>query len=213
MVTPALTEEQRAELSLSREESIKLREARRLEAIEEIKRQKAAKAAQREAERLQREQEEKLKALEAANIAELERKRNAKIERKERARRAKRLALCERKMMRKTRNTFSKDSVLLLKKVYDRYDLDGNGHVTIAEMAEGLRGSVLGDKLNAGELDKDGDGTITFAEIARLLYPVATEGEFEVVLDWCGLTLDGVHESVRQPAARYNPWGQNAEYQ
>jgi hypothetical protein len=68
---------------------------------------------------------------------------------------------------------YSKGDVLLLKEVYDQYDLDKSGSVSITELQTALvKGPLAGstDSMLA-ELDKNGDGSVEFPELLKVRLP------------------------------------------
>lgn len=205
-----------ADVQAKRDAAIKAKDDERKKKNAEIAESKKGKAAEREAERSAKEKE----AAEAeAKKAELEKKRNGNIEnktksREERVADSKKQAQADRERAReaaknKGSSKYSKKDVYELKAVFDEYDKDRSGKVTLEEFMANLKkkkeekaprpgekSTLAQRQANEGisildlaegtfhEMDKDGDGEVTFRELLKLFYRFATEGEIETMLTW-----------------------------
>lgn len=157
------------ELEAKRAEAIAKKEAARVERVEEIKAKKAEKAEERRKEE-ERQAEEKRKADEKkAELEALAKKREEAIAQKE-AERKQRANEIKEKKKKKQSSKYSKAEILLLKEVYDQYDSDNSGSVTITEMQAALKDSNLVDSTESmlRELDKDGNGSVDFKELLKV---------------------------------------------
>ena len=104
---------------------------------------------------------------------------------------------------------YSKKDVLELKKVFDEYDNDGSGSITLSEFTKTLRDkkkssapkpgqkSTLADRQAAAgisladlgegvfhEMDADGNGDVSFRELLKLMFKFARPDEIETMLEW-----------------------------
>jgi Ca2+-binding EF-hand superfamily protein len=103
---------------------------------------------------------------------------------------------------------YAKADVLLLKKVFDDYDKDGEGSIDIDELKQSLRqqkldqqrrarlGSQHDRKQTTGvhlvdlveslfhEMDRDHSGYVSFSEMLQTMYPLATDEELKRMLSW-----------------------------
>lgn len=165
----ALDTAAREELQAKREANIVKKEEERKARVEEIKAFKAeqakkrATAAEARAEELKKEEER------LAKLAEVEKRREENIARRERERKERADAIKDDKIKKK-RSKYSKADVLLLKEVYDQYDTDKSGTVSIAELQAALRQTALAGSSESmlNELDKNGDGSVDFGELLKV---------------------------------------------
>ena len=104
---------------------------------------------------------------------------------------------------------YSKKDVIELKKVFDEYDKDGSGAITLSEFTKTLKEkkdkknpkagekSTLADRqaaqgisladLGEGvfhEMDADGNGDVSFKELLKLMFKFARPDEIETMLEW-----------------------------
>ena len=110
-------------------------------------------------------------------------KRQENIARKEREHEERAKALVERKKGGGAKKAkYSKTDILLLKEVYDQYDIDRSGSVSVAEMQAALKMTALADSTEAmlTELDKNGDGTVAFSELLKVARSVPCPHEAHV---------------------------------
>jgi len=152
-----------------RERNIRKKEEERAKRVEEIKAAKAVKAAERASEEAAKEAVRRQEAERQERLAETEKKRQDNIAKKEAEHKAKADALKERKG-KKAKSKYSKSDVLLLKQVYDEYDRDKSGSVSVAEMQLALKSSALAGSTDTmlSELDRNGDGSVDFHELLKV---------------------------------------------
>lgn len=158
-------------LDKKRGELLQAREEERLRKVAEIKAGKTVKEAER---RAQAERE--------AKRAEVERRREENIAKKEAEREAKRAGLERRREenvadapeacaspKRKTCK-YKKADVMLLKKVFDRYDRDKSGVITTADLTKALGEGTLGDASTAmfKYVDNNGNRSLLFSQLLRV---------------------------------------------
>jgi len=104
---------------------------------------------------------------------------------------------------------YTKAEVLTLRQVFDDYDEDNSGTITVHELKEALemqrnekiRQASLSKDLSIRkravgvdiadlcehlfeELDKDGDGTVEFKELLQVMFPHATKDEMSLMISW-----------------------------
>lgn len=109
--------------------------------------------------------------------------------------------------------------MLLLKEVFDEYDGDGFGTISLNEMRQSLiqkkedkaRAALQSKDLAVRQaaagidiadvveplfrtLDRDGDGEISFPELLAVLFPLATHTEMETMLSWVKKGPQGPNE-------------------
>jgi len=189
--------------------NIKAKEEQRKATNEEIKQQKAAKQKERDEAKAKADQEQ---ADAAAKKAAIEEKRAKNVADKE-ASRSKTDSggggSGKKQAHAKGASKYSKKDVLELKKVFDEYDKDGSGRISLAEFTASLKlkremaapkpgeKSSL-DQRNAAkgislvdlsegvfhEMDEDGDGEVGFAELLKLFYRYARPDEIEAMMSY-----------------------------
>ena len=172
-----------------------MRVVRRRAKNDEIKDQKQKKQAEREKEKAEAEKKE---AEAKASKEKLDEKRAANIKDKEQSRNAK-----------GQKSKYAKKEILELKLVFDEYDKDRSGKVSLEEFTKRLKdkkssaGPRPGEKstlqernatkgigledLSEGafrEMDRDGDGEVEFKELLKLMYRLATDNEIAIMLEW-----------------------------
>jgi len=193
-----------AEVEAKRAAAIAKKEEERAAGNEKIKEEKAKKAAER-AEQLSA--KDKAEAEKQAKLADAAAKREENIRAKEESRRAKDEANAGKPKAGSSK--YSKKDVLELKKVFDEYDTDKDGHMKLSEFTDELkkkkqraapkpgekstlqeRNASLGISLvdlSEGvfhEMDKDGDGEVTFEELCKLFFRHASSSELQTMLSW-----------------------------
>jgi len=194
-----------ADLNAKREAKLAEKEKAKKDEIERIKAEKAAKQKGREDERAKGAADAKEKA---DKQAEAEAKRAANIQAKEEARSGKGAGKGAGKGQQGS-SKYSKKDVLELKKVFDEYDNDGSGSITLSEFTKTLRDkkkssapkpgqkSTLADRQAAAgisladlgegvfhEMDADGNGDVSFRELLKLMFKFARPDEIETMLEW-----------------------------
>jgi len=148
------------------------------------------------------EEEKKAKQAEAAA------KREANIAQREEQRSAQ--AAADAKKPKAASSKYSQREIKDLKKVFDEYDKDRSGKISLAEFTDSLKKKKADSAPRAGqkstlaqrkaqegisifdlsegvfhELDIDGDGEVTFLEILKLMYgKFATKEEMETMMGW-----------------------------
>ena len=187
-----------ADVAAKREAAIAKKEAERAEKNKAIAAEKKAKQAERE--------EGKAKAAAAADEEakkkeEVAKKREANVAAKEKERGGKGGA--------KKTSKYSKKDVFELKAVFDEYDVDRSGKVTLDEFTAALKKKKEASKPRPGEkstlaqrqsqegvsildlsegifheMDTDGDGDVSFAELLKLMFKFARPDEIELMLTW-----------------------------
>ena len=182
----------RNELDKKRQDAIRKKEEERAEKMLVLKKNKQAQEKKRideQAKNTQRDQK----------MAQLQAKRDAALKNRELTRKRREVSNASR---------YSKHEVILLRKVFDEYDKDGEGTINLDEMRETLAlkkheqharardGNMHDRQLVKGvhmsdlvehffrELDKDNSGEITFLEMLRAMYPIATTAELETMQLW-----------------------------
>jgi len=140
---------------------------------------------------------------------ELEAKRNANINGKADARASKNDDRAKAKAAREAKSKYSKKDVFELKKVFDQYDKDGSGKVTLDEFGQAIKSHQQKNAPRPGEkstleqrqaqkglsildlsesvfheMDTDGDGDVTFAELLKLMFKFARPDELETMMSW-----------------------------
>ncbi|KAG8467710.1 hypothetical protein KFE25_006762 [Diacronema lutheri] len=185
-----------------RERNIRKKEEERAKRVEEIKAAKAVKAAERASEEAAKEAVRRQEAERQERLAETEKKRQDNIAKKEAEHKAKADALKERKG-KKAKSKYSKSDVLLLKQVYDEYDRDKSGSVSVAEMQLALKSSALAGSTDTmlSELDRNGDGSVDFHELLKLLYPFANATDFAAMVEWVAPPLPPAPPPKRELSA------------
>lgn len=193
-----------ADAEAKRAANIAAKEAERGAKNEAIKAEKQKKAAERAGERSAKEKAEEAKL---AAQAETAAKREAAIAAKEEARKAKADDVKGKK--KEQGSKYSKKDVFELKKVFDEYDRDRSGKVSLDEFTKkladrknkamvrpGEKSSLEQRKAQEGvsisdlsegafrEMDKDGDGEVEFEELLRLMFRFATDKEIKTMLEW-----------------------------
>jgi len=183
-----------ADVAAKREKAIADKEAKRKEENQKIKDDKARKQAEREAAK-KKEDDEKT----------AEQKKKDEIQ----AKREKNVAEKEAKSKKGASSKYSKKDVMELKKVFDEYDKDRSGKITLAEFAAALKlkkaqsaprpgekSTLAQRKANEGigildlsesvfhEMDSDGDGEVEFGELLKLFYRYARPDEIETMLSY-----------------------------
>lgn len=194
-----------ADVQAKRDAKLAEKEEERKAKNEAIKKEKAAKSASRQTEKSAKEKAEESRLQQQADTAA---KREAKIAEKEeeRKRRAEDNA---GKKKDAGQSKYSKKDVMELKKVFDEYDKDRSGKVSLDEFTKKLHerkqkamvrpgeassleqrkaqeGISISD-LSEGafrEMDKDGDGEVEFVELLRLMFRYATDKEVATMMDW-----------------------------
>lgn len=88
----------------------------------------------------------------------------------------------------------ARGTILAIKEIFDSYDLDGSGGITLAELHRAL---VKKDPTAASyfmdlfeTLDKDGSGQITFHELLQELYPNATLTQIQSMAETAGVLVE-----------------------
>lgn len=106
---------------------------------------------------------------------------------------------------------YSRREVLTLKKIFDEYDVDGSGSIELVELVHALdRHRYLHERRDGNHrtleqrqaanglhaydfaqslfsaMDADDNGTVDFGELLRLMYPLASEAELELMRNWVG---------------------------
>ena len=182
------------EIEARRAENIRRKEEERAKRNAAIRESKKASSAARESERREKAEAE---AAEQKKKEELREKREAAIAERE----------ARRGGGKKTK--YSKGEVMRLKQVFDEYDKDGSGKISMQEFRESLRtkhqqaGPQVGKKsslherqavkgisiadLSEGvfhEMDRDGSGDVTFEELVHLMYPLASADEKKLMMGW-----------------------------
>jgi len=193
-----------AELDAKRAANIAKKDGERAAKNEDIKQDKAKKQAERAG---QLSAKEKAEAEKQAKLADADAKRQENIRAKEENRRAKEEANAGKPKAGGSK--YSKKDVLELKKVFDEYDTDKDGHMKLSEFTDELkkkkqraapkpgekstlqeRNASLGTSivdLSEGvfhEMDKDGDGEVTFEELCKLFFKHASAAELQTMLSW-----------------------------
>ena len=170
--------------------------------VEEIKRNKSEIATKRADARSVEEMRKRGEARKEEERAALEKKRDANIKAREEQRRKDSIANEKKgKASSNQGSKYSKHDVLLLKKIFDDYDLDGNGSISIKELREALKGErrkqPAGGAKRKGsitladlaeplfyELDNNGDGSINFSELLKVMFPLANDRDKQTMLSW-----------------------------
>uniref|UniRef100_A0A7S4ESR7 EF-hand domain-containing protein n=1 Tax=Chrysotila carterae TaxID=13221 RepID=A0A7S4ESR7_CHRCT len=132
-----------AALERKREENIAKKEAERKQKIQEIKQRKAELKLQREEHQSLKqtlEREEELRRLELAK----KREENIKAREAQRKERAK--TEVAPKSARGHGTKYSKSEILMMKEVFDSYDTDGSGEMTVSELKQALHKYKEGDR-------------------------------------------------------------------
>jgi len=182
-----------------REANIKAKEEAKAKEVAEIKANKAKKKEERDN---QAKAEAEEKAAAANKQKEIDDKRAANIATKEGNR-------APTGKAKAGKSKYSKKDVERLKKVFDDYDKDGSGKVSLEEFASqarkkkddaaprpGEKSTLQQRKAQEGvsivdlsesvfhEMDADGSGEVTFEELVKLMYKYATPDEISTMLEW-----------------------------
>ena len=185
-----------SDVDAKREAAIAKKEAERKAKNDAIAAEKKAKADERNAEKAAKDKEA---SDEAAKKEELQKKRDEKIAEKEAARGGK----------KKQSSKYSKKEILELKAVFDEYDHDKSGQISVDEFSKALRKKKEASAPRAGEkstreqrqaaegvsiadlsetvfhaMDADNSGEVTFEEMLKLTYKYATPAEIDIMLGW-----------------------------
>lgn len=199
-----------AELLARREENIRKLESAHQAKIQTIKAEKAEKAKIREESSKRRASVVELEAAEKMKREEAAKKREENITKREEER--KKMQEIEDELQdktRKQRSKYAKSDVMLLKQIFDEYDEDGEGSVSITELKKALhkqkeekaRAAVMSNDLATRqaatgvdlsslieplfrELDKNGDGTVEFIELLRVMFPFANKADLDTMMMW-----------------------------
>jgi len=195
-----------SDANAKREANLAAKEAAKKEQNAQIAAGKKAKAAEREAANKQQQQQESAKA---AQQAEAGKQRDAKVATREQQKKEEQEARTKARKAKEASSKYSKKDVLDLKKVFDDYDADRSGKVSLDEWTRGLENKKKKNAIPAGqrstleqrkaqegtsildisesvfhEVDKDGDGDITFRELLKLMFSFATPEEIATMLSW-----------------------------
>jgi len=186
------TGEMPSDVDAKRQAAIDKKEVERKAKNEEIKAKKAemqrqrdkAKASGDEEAAAAKKKQDEVNAKREANIKDRESKRN-----------------------QNQKSKYSKSDVMLLKNIFDEYDKDNSGHISVEEFQNALRNkkrgprpgekSTLAERQAAQgisildisesvftEMDKDGDGQVTFEEMLKITFRLASPNEIGIMLKW-----------------------------
>jgi len=181
------------DVQAKREAAIAAKEEERRKKNAEVKASKEAKAGERSKEK---EAADKAAAEEAAKKEEINKKREENIAKKQGGK-------------AKNSSKYSKKDVFELKAVFDEYDKDRSGRISVDEFASFLKAKKAASAPRPGEkstlaqrkaqegvsildlsegifteMDVDGDGEVTFAELLKLMFKFARPEEIETMLSW-----------------------------
>lgn len=192
-------------LAHKREANIKEREEKRAAKMAELKQKKELMAKERADAALRQKKE-----LEEAETRahELNKRRNEKIQERERLRREKAEQMALQKKSAGSRTSkYAKKDIVLLKKIFDDYDVDEKGTIDPEEFHKALerqkpklsvtKSHNLEERKAASSIgifdvnssvfssiDQNNDNNISFKELLTVIYKFASEEEINLMLEW-----------------------------
>ena len=179
-------------------------EAKRQANIEKKERERAQKETNRRRGTVEELDEQRRAQLEAKAAT-----RQEKIKKSEQ-KRAVQQAADDEANKKKPRSKYTRSEIMTLKELFDEYDIDGGGSISVTELREHLGKQVVksihydGKKKSFADrraaragidlvalvepmfeaMDIDSNGEVSFLELLRVIYPIANEEDFTTFKEW-----------------------------